>query len=634
MFAERLQRQKNNINNSITSTSSVSSASTASKTKALRKPAKLKPVDHDSPHRLSNSMQRGYSTQNMFFPATSSPKNTPDNDKLWERKMSTERSLSASTPNLAASPTLPVPHRNPPPYGYHKNRAAMQHRLDISSSSVDTSEPSLQVHDYPHSPLHQSHSPPHQSTGYIQHSSAKSRNHDLVIPPRIPYSSDSFSPDSSDYQEVFDREIRARLNMSAVSHTQFPSRSESTPHLNHIQTQNNMYTHSRLSLENVTMIPKTLSYNNSLNHSCSIANQYPPVHTSANYTYATPSKTGVHGSDNTNNVHQSHLLKTNPNYGPTCQPKQTQPNSEYTSSTSTFQNQHSVENSDYKKVTNRTPTQQVPNSDYSTNKEQTQSVANTLYQPTQSLQKSTYTKPADTSEPPVANSNYPTGSAPVTTGYLNVRALPVTVQPSITFSEAAAHVMANVPILKPTPPVVPPKPNTLSNTGQLVSTPNTSSKSVTFSFGDDYNDFSEDEIDTSFESAMEEQLSITDFNLSIIKKSFDPLAQPETDPDDDAYVHVGDVSNAKYKETNAKIRIPKSKPNLDDSMISDITEFVLLYDHKARSMDDLTVSQGERVFSDMQTNCNNDWVWAYSPKSTKYGFVPKSYLGQSEQTSL
>ena len=64
------------------------------------------------------------------------------------------------------------------------------------------------------------------------------------------------------------------------------------------------------------------------------------------------------------------------------------------------------------------------------------------------------------------------------------------------------------------------------------------------------------------------------------------------------------------------------------------TEFIMLYDYKAQAPDDLTVRRGEWIYADISNQTVDGWLWAYSPKTRKYGFIPKAYARIPAMTSL
>lgn len=64
------------------------------------------------------------------------------------------------------------------------------------------------------------------------------------------------------------------------------------------------------------------------------------------------------------------------------------------------------------------------------------------------------------------------------------------------------------------------------------------------------------------------------------------------------------------------------------------TELVMLYDYKAQAPDDLSVRRGDWIYSDLNHQTVDGWLWSYSPKTRKYGFIPKAYARPPAMTSL
>lgn len=64
------------------------------------------------------------------------------------------------------------------------------------------------------------------------------------------------------------------------------------------------------------------------------------------------------------------------------------------------------------------------------------------------------------------------------------------------------------------------------------------------------------------------------------------------------------------------------------------TEMVMLYDYKAQAPDDLTVRRGDWIYADLTSQTVEGWLWVYSPKTRKHGFIPKAYARPPAMTSL
>ncbi|CAG0913976.1 unnamed protein product [Notodromas monacha] len=64
------------------------------------------------------------------------------------------------------------------------------------------------------------------------------------------------------------------------------------------------------------------------------------------------------------------------------------------------------------------------------------------------------------------------------------------------------------------------------------------------------------------------------------------------------------------------------------------TELVMLYEYKAQAPDDLSVGRGDWVYADLNNQTVDGWLWAYAPKTRKYGFIPRAYARPPATTSL
>ena len=62
--------------------------------------------------------------------------------------------------------------------------------------------------------------------------------------------------------------------------------------------------------------------------------------------------------------------------------------------------------------------------------------------------------------------------------------------------------------------------------------------------------------------------------------------------------------------------------------------FWILPYFKAQAPDDLSVRRGDWVYADLNNQTVDGWLWAYAPKTRKYGFIPKAYARPPAMTSL
>ena len=54
-----------------------------------------------------------------------------------------------------------------------------------------------------------------------------------------------------------------------------------------------------------------------------------------------------------------------------------------------------------------------------------------------------------------------------------------------------------------------------------------------------------------------------------------------------------------------------------------LVEFAVTLDYKAQSKADLSVVVGDEVFADLTNQEGDDWLWVYSAKSNKCGYIPR-----------
>ncbi|KAK8732057.1 hypothetical protein OTU49_007165, partial [Cherax quadricarinatus] len=75
-------------------------------------------------------------------------------------------------------------------------------------------------------------------------------------------------------------------------------------------------------------------------------------------------------------------------------------------------------------------------------------------------------------------------------------------------------------------------------------------------------------------------------------------------------------------------------PGNSDDLRFHGSELVMLYDYKAQAPDDLSVRRGDWIYADLNNQTVDGWLWAYAPKTRKYGFIPKAYARPPAMTSL
>ena len=61
---------------------------------------------------------------------------------------------------------------------------------------------------------------------------------------------------------------------------------------------------------------------------------------------------------------------------------------------------------------------------------------------------------------------------------------------------------------------------------------------------------------------------------------------------------------------------------------------IALSSFQGKGEDKLTVVAGDHVYVDLKDQKVPDWLWAYSPKLKKYGFIPESVIDQLKSSSV
>lgn len=100
----------------------------------------------------------------------------------------------------------------------------------------------------------------------------------------------------------------------------------------------------------------------------------------------------------------------------------------------------------------------------------------------------------------------------------------------------------------------------------------------------------------------------------------------------------GHLSAAQTQQGMGNFQNQNNTHNITSSSADDLryhgTELVMLYDYKAQAPDDLTVRRGDWIYADLNNQTVDGWLWAYAPKTRKYGFIPKAYARPPAMTSL
>ncbi|PSN34887.1 SH3 domain-containing protein Dlish [Blattella germanica] len=105
-----------------------------------------------------------------------------------------------------------------------------------------------------------------------------------------------------------------------------------------------------------------------------------------------------------------------------------------------------------------------------------------------------------------------------------------------------------------------------------------------------------------------------------------------------AHVIQGHLNQSNNQNVNNNFASPSNAHLLTSPSNDDLryhgTELVMLYDYKAQAPDDLSVRRGDWIYADLNNQTVDGWLWAYAPKTRKYGFIPKAYARPPAMTSL
>ena len=89
------------------------------------------------------------------------------------------------------------------------------------------------------------------------------------------------------------------------------------------------------------------------------------------------------------------------------------------------------------------------------------------------------------------------------------------------------------------------------------------------------------------------------------------------------HAHTSSVDPSKYANDLNTSKHSSKEIHMD---MSKYTKLVCLYNYVAQSEKDLSVTRGDWLFADIDNQMNTSWLWVYSQKSNKSGYVPRSYV--------
>lgn len=94
------------------------------------------------------------------------------------------------------------------------------------------------------------------------------------------------------------------------------------------------------------------------------------------------------------------------------------------------------------------------------------------------------------------------------------------------------------------------------------------------------------------------------------------------------------VNSQQQVNINSNATTQSATQSVHNEMRYNETELILLYDYKAQAPDDLSVRRGDWVYADLNNQTVDGWLWAFAPKTRKYGFIPKAYARPPAMTSF
>ncbi|XP_077977142.1 SH3 domain-containing protein Dlish-like [Glandiceps talaboti] len=100
---------------------------------------------------------------------------------------------------------------------------------------------------------------------------------------------------------------------------------------------------------------------------------------------------------------------------------------------------------------------------------------------------------------------------------------------------------------------------------------------------------------------------------------------------------ASDISSVGYVDLDGLSLSSDSSRDDTDRLYHYGTELVSLYDYQGKASDDLSVTRGDYIYadlSDQQDNATEGWIWAYSPRTKKEGYIPRAYAKPPATTAL
>ncbi|KAL8599108.1 hypothetical protein ACOMHN_007824 [Nucella lapillus] len=102
-----------------------------------------------------------------------------------------------------------------------------------------------------------------------------------------------------------------------------------------------------------------------------------------------------------------------------------------------------------------------------------------------------------------------------------------------------------------------------------------------------------------------------------------PPHQPTNDTGTD--VRLQSVSSPHSRRELGEIGRSKSSSQFPEPPVpNSVTELMTVHKFSSRGVDDISVSSDEVVYGDLDKQPERDWLWVYSPKLQRHGYIPRS----------
>ena len=106
---------------------------------------------------------------------------------------------------------------------------------------------------------------------------------------------------------------------------------------------------------------------------------------------------------------------------------------------------------------------------------------------------------------------------------------------------------------------------------------------------------------------------------------------------DTADVNLSDVtatSSSSFGGIHSFTDYTSSCSSQDKKCLLKGTRLIVLFEYQASAFDDLSVRPGEYVYANLKDQIAPGWVWAYSPRKKRTGYIPQDYVKEPVVTEI